>query len=485
MYRRPTKRQEFIRRLITYTVMTLSVLTIVSGIVLILLGYRFDTDNGRIEQGALLQFETIPSGATVKVDGKVLRSKTPSKSSVLLGMHTFEIQKDGYQTWKKTLDIVAGTLTWLDYIRLVPKDIKVETVNIYTSVYGSLATSDGRTMIIQQTTSTPTFQIDDLRSDDVKESTITIPADIYSGASVVGVTHTFDISSWDSDGRYILLQHTYDGQKEWLVLDTKDVTRTRNITSVMSIDISSIAFSGSSGNLFYVLSGTDVRKLDLSSQTISRPLVGGVSGFEIFDGSVITYAGVNQADPTKRVLGFYSDGDDAPRVLRTIDDTTTSVNIATAHYFNQDYVAISEGSKVSITAGRYPASGSEDNSSLSDFASFTMSSDIDLLSFSPKGDYLLVRSGSDFASYDIEHQRVTNFSLPVAGVPIMWLDDDHTWSDYDNGLIIREFDGTNSATLNSVVAGQGVAITTNDKYIYSIGKIDAGYQLQRVRMQLP
>lgn len=488
MYRRPTKKQEITRRIVTYVLMTLSVLTIVSALVFMLLGYRFDTDNGRIERGALLQFETIPSGAKVKIDGKTINSKTPAKSSVLSGAHTIVMEKDGYEKWTKTVDVVAGTLTWFDYVRLVPKNLTTEAVAGYSSMHGSLASSDGKTMIVQTVASEPTFDIIDLHSDSVKSSTISIPKNLYTNATVIGVAHIFTINAWDSGGRYVLLQHQYDNNQEWLVIDTKDVARTQNVSALIDADINSIVFSGTSGNIFYALTSSgDIVKLDSSTTTIPRALVSGVLSFELFGTGVITYIGTDQTDLTARVVGLYADGDSTPHILRSVPATVSEpLHVATSHYFNQDYIAISQGHEVDILSGIYPPSGSKDSSSMSDFASFTFNSDVDTLSFSPKGDYLIAKSGDDYTSYDIEHQVTTNYKVVGSKSLIKWLDNDHTWSDNDDNLAIREFDGANASSLSGVVMEQGVALTSNNRYIYSIGtKSDGGYQLQRVRMQLP
>ena len=68
---------------------------------------------------------------------------------------------------------------------------------------------------------------------------------------------------------------------------------------------------------------------------------------------------------------------------------------------------------------------------------------------------------------------------------LRWLDDNYMWSDLGGSLTIREFDGTNKHTINAVQAGQGVTLTDNGRYLYSINKSTTGYQLQRVRMILP
>lgn len=490
MYRKASKKQEIIKRVAVYSVMTTLVLLIVSGLVFVTLGYRFDSDNGRVEQGALLQFSTIPSGATIKVDGSAINPRTPAKYSVREGSHTFVMQRDGYETWQKTLDITAGTLTWLNYARLVPKDRTVTPVAQYPSLRASLATTDGHSMLVQQDGTLPSFQLVNLQSDDIKTSTITIPGSLYSESATAGVTHDFKIDQWDNDGRFALIQHTYGAKSEWLVIDTRDVAATKNITTLLDVDVTSVKFSGTSGAILYALSGSDIRKLDLSAATISRPLVTHVTGFELFKTNVVTYTGTDPADPAKRVVGLYREGDSSPHVLRTVASAAdVPLRISTSHYFNQDYIAIAEGNKIDIFSGDYPSSNSDNNGSLEKFGTFNFVSGVDRLSFSPAGDYVFVQTGANFASYDIEHNRIATSSIAsditAAVGPLRWLDDNYVWSDYGGNVTVREFDGTNSHTISKAVVGQDVVLSQSGRYLYSIGKTDKGYQLQRVQMILP
>jgi hypothetical protein len=489
MYRKSSKQKEIIQRTALYVFMTLSVLVIVSGLVFAILGYRFDSENGRVEQGSLLQFNTIPSGATIEIDGKAISAKTPAKSTTTAGDHQFVMRRDGYETWQKSLTVAAGTLTWLDYARLVPKERPVVAVAAYETITASRATVDGDAMLIQESKTTPSFQLVDLTSDTVQTTTLTLPETLYSEATTPDVSHTFNIDQWDRGGRYVLIEHTYADKKEWLVLDTRDTAASRNITTQLRIGIDSVVFSGTSGNILYGLSAGTIRKIDLSADTISGALVSNVTRFELFETNIITYVGTDQTDPTKRVAGLYREGDETPHVLRT---TTSAADvplyIATSRYFNESIIAITEGNQVEILSGDYPRSGSADNSSLKAYGAFTFVAGIDALSFSPAGDYVLVQSGINFASFDIERKMVHTSVLvsdgAVAVSPLTWLDDDHVWHDAGSKLVMREFDGANSTTINNSVISQDVTLTPNDRYMYSIGKTADGYQLQRVRMVL-
>ncbi len=489
MYRRPSKKKQLIRRIFVYAAMTLLVAITVTGMIFVILGYRIDTNNGQIERSALIQYKTVPSGASISVDGNTISPRTPAEASVIEGTHKFVMQRDGYETWQKTMDIKAGTLTWLNYARLIPKVRPVVPLQNYTTLHASLGTVDGQTILIQQDETQPSFQLIDVRSDDIKTSTITLPTTLYSDAATSGVTHSFSFLSWDTSGRYLIAKHTYGDKSEWLVVDTQDIKSSKNISKLLDISISSVVFSGTGGDTLYALTGTDVRKLDLSAGTISRTLISKVSSFELYDTNVITYVGTDPSDATKRVVGLYRDGDNNPHILRSYTESLDiPLHITSTRYYNQNYVAITNGDKVEILSGDYPSSSSVSAKSLTNFASFSFSPSVDQVSFSPTGFYLVVQSGASFESFDIEYKTLASGSISasssVAVSPLKWLDDDHMWSDYAGNLSMRDFDGLNAININPVATGYDVTLTNNNRYLYSIGKTNTGYQLQRVRLIL-
>jgi hypothetical protein len=211
--------------------MTLSVVLLVGILISIILGYQFNAKNGQIEQTGLVQFETIPSGATVEVDSKTLSAKTTAKTTVLPGTHEFVMWRNGYETWRKQLDIQSGTLTALTYARLIPKDRTAKEVASFTELFSALASPSGRSMLLQTTTASPSFILADLQNEQsIKQRALTLPTDVYSDASTPEVTHRFRLVEWDQGARYVLVEHTFNTATEWLVLDTDDATKTTNIS---------------------------------------------------------------------------------------------------------------------------------------------------------------------------------------------------------------------------------------------------------------
>jgi len=480
-----SKQKKLIQQVAGYVGMIVAVIAIVSVIFMFILGYRFDKDNGHIEQYAFLQFNSSPSGSTVSVDGIEVNAQTPTKTSVPAGKHDVVIKKTNYQDWSKSVDVESATLLWLNYAILVPNKLDTESVAKYSSVYSSLASPKGASILVQEKADSPTFDIVDITSDTTKSKKVIIPTKLYSESITVGIAHSFQIKQWDDGGRYVLINHIYGDKNEWLVMDTQDVNLTKNITQTFNIAISNIYFSGTNGSIFYVQSVNDIRKLDLSAGTISKQLVGNVTSFNLYEANVVTYVGIGDATKNEQVAGFYREGDETSHVLRTTNKDTP-LKIATARYFNEDYVVISEGKKVDILRGSYPTSV-KDTASLKQIASFQSKLDISNLTFSPLGDYILVQSGEYFASYDLERQIFSESSISGTGTVsvLKWIDDNYLWFDRDDSLTIREYDGQNSHKINSVMLGQDAVMTHNKRYIYSINKTATNFQLQRVRMILP
>lgn len=476
-------------RFFIYGLMTLAVLALGTLMVFIMLGYSFDSKAGKIEQSGFIQYVTNPDQSTVEVDGKKLGPKTPTKSSVLPGTHEFVMWRDGYETWRKSLNISAGTLTWLNYTRLVPKQLPVAAVKTVPELSSSLASPLGRFLVAQTTSSSPDLLLFDLRNNDaVTQTTLRIPQTVYTDAGKEGVTHSFHLVEWDQSGRYILMTHAYSDKTEWLLLDRQDETQAKNITTTLNVVIDDAHLSGTSGSVVYVRSAGDVRKLDLTNGTISRPLASGVADFQLYGANVVTYTSQYDAVKNQRVVGVVRDGDKEPVVLRTVTGSTgTPLHIATSHYFNQDYVAIANGKKVDILRGSYPSSN-DDLTSLSAYATFNFSRDIQHLTISDNGRFVMTQSDEMFTSYDLERQTVAP-EATLAGTgdapKLRWLDDYHVWSDRGGKLVMREFDGANEHTISTVTSGFDASLSQDGKYLYSVSKTANGYQLQRVRMILP
>jgi hypothetical protein len=490
MFKKPTKKQLLFRRTLFSVIATVSVLIIVTVSILFMLGYRLDSSN-RLEQGALLQFNSAPSGAQVWIDGAFIGSTTATKQTVLAGNHSIKMTRSGYEDWNRTLDLQAGTLTWLDYVRLVPTNRSVQPVWDFDSLEALEFSPDLRWGLGLQVASEPEFDLIDLRSQQVKVTTLALGDELYSDATTPDVSHTFSIDTWSTGGRYAIVKHVYgENRTEWLLLDTQDLSRSVNITRSLSVDLREVKFASDSGMGLYGLTNDGVlRKLDVSGGTISRGLVTNVDQFTVFEeASVVGYTGTDPSDATMKVAGIYRDGDSGSRILRSSDDREVAFTIVVGRYFNEDYIAIAENNEVELLTGTLPSVATQE-SNLRRVTTMDLPGTITSLTFSPGGDYLVAQAGAQFSSYELEHNRRSNGIVAVnegqSPATLEWLDSAHLWNTNNDAVFMRDFDGTNTFNIMPSLAGYDVTLSQNGRYFYSIGKNDKdGLQLQRVLMIL-
>jgi hypothetical protein len=78
------------------------------------LGYRLDTTGWKVTKVGALYIKSYPAGAKIIVNDKVTKRKTPSQViNIPVGANTFTVEKDSYQPWTKTMNVVAGDTTFI------------------------------------------------------------------------------------------------------------------------------------------------------------------------------------------------------------------------------------------------------------------------------------------------------------------------------------------------------------------------------------
>lgn len=490
MYHPPSKRRQFLQRVAVYIVMTLSVATLVIALVFVMLGYQLNKSDGKIEQGGLVQFGTKPGGATVTIDDAKLGTNTPSKTTATSGQHFVSMALPGYNSWQKSVNVVAGSVLWLNYARLVPNDLTPRNVADFSSITSTVASPDGKWFALQDVSAAASLKLADLSGDKVAMKTLAFPAASFTAPQPASPPQSFSVVSWDPSSRFVLVKHTYDTDKiEWLIVDTQDVNATKNVTKMLDINATKLEFSNSDSRILYGLIGGDLKKINLDAVTLSGPLVRNVVEFALYNRSTLTYVTQVAADTKQRSVGYYDDGADKPRVLRSYSDNGTSpLHLAFGKYYGETYEAISYGETVEILKGSLPRSDSSDTSSLKAVATMTIPHGANHLSILTDGRFIVAQHDNAYSIYDLELSKMTTTTLKAASTPteeLKWIDGYSIWNDLTGTVRLYEFDGTNQHDIMPVVPGFSVTLSPSGRYMYGINKDDKGvYHLQRVQMIL-
>lgn len=114
-------------------------------VVLLTAGYKYSFIRHRWEKTGVLQVDAVPSGATVRIDKLALIKKTPATFSRLApDQQTVVVEKDGYTTWQKTIEIRSGQTTFLDRIVLFKNNTPT---SLFSTPTKALQISENGTLI--------------------------------------------------------------------------------------------------------------------------------------------------------------------------------------------------------------------------------------------------------------------------------------------------------------------------------------------------
>lgn len=485
MYRAPSKRKKRAQLTLVYLLMVFTILSAVAVLVLIIMGYRFNRYDGKIEQGGLVQFISRPSGANVYIDGIQLANRTPSKITTSASNHTIVFKKDGYREWQKNITIKAGSVRWLDYIRLVPLKPVEKTIARFTGVSGAIVSSDSKHLLVKEDAAQPFVYLVSIDNETPTTEKITLNNSVYTHPSE-GKSQSFAVESWDESGRYALLRHNYDDDKvEWLTLDTRGDHALRNITVSLGVKIKSVEFEFENSAVLYMVTETDeLRRIDLGTSTISGPLVMNVREFAQYDRSTVTYA--TSIDPVtkQRSVGYLTDGAKKVRTIRSYADSgDDDLHLSIGRYYNKTYLAVVYGETLDVLTGDLPVSDSTSASALQQVAALTVPAGAKRLGFSPdRQRFIYTQNDTRITVFDLEHMSVSTASLDstMNHAPV-WVDNYH-FIDSNGGLKLYEFDGNNRQDIVANTVDLPALVSPDDKYLFSFRKSADGVEL--IRSQL-
>lgn len=490
MYRPPSKRTQLLQRIAIYTAMSVSVIALVAVLVFFMLGYQINRTDGKIEQGGLVQFNTQPAGADVKIDGTILGTRTASRKTMNTGQHFITMERPGYQTWQKSVEVTAGGVLWLTYARLVPNDLTPANVASFAAVSSTASSPDNKWMAIKEDPASPVIHLADLSSDEVRVTKIELPTTTFTAPSPEK-THSFTLETWNPTSRFILVRHVYDdGKTEWLIVDTENVAATKNITTALGVNATKVVFTGNNPSVVYALVDNTVRKIDLNATTMSGPLVSNVAEFSLFDNTTIVYATLLDPITKMRSVGYFNDGAAKSRTIRSYSDNgQVPLHIAVGKYFDDHYIAIAYDKAVEIMKGSLPKSDVATPSALTAFSTMNIPAGVQHLSILTNGRFIVAQTPNSFVTHDLELKKTTSTELKDTTAltrELRWLDGYTVWNDHGGKLRMYEFDGANQHEIMSVVPGMSVTYSPTSKYLYGIGQsADGKYHLERVRMILP
>lgn len=490
------KRRRLIKNIVSYAIMAIVSLAGLIVCITWVMGYRFDIESGKFSQVALLQFNTFPEGATIWAGKAQISATTPTRSNVSSGTLEVSMLKDGYHVWKKTVNTLPSTVRWLDYARLVPKNVKTDSIKSFRAISQVLPSPNRNFIALKIDNQEPALTIANISNPkNVKFNTFDFTSDVIT-TSPKPELDNYQVVEWDAGSRFLLVKHTFKDQddklvNEYLRLDRDNNKLIKNISRDLGLVFNSQAndsemhFIGGGGNLMYGLINGNLRKLDYGSLTVTAPIATNVLSYSIYGTDRVALVR-KSAKGNKNKLDVVIYYGDKLHVIKSYDDSA-DIKIGLSKYNGVNYLAIARGENVSI----YPNPLDDlptDNKDLAHGVSsgqatrpvYLSVGPVDYIKFSPNGRFLLSKKGNLVSSFDTETSENYSFNIKKTVNDLVWLDDYNLVDIDDNGVSMMEFDGNNRRHIVSGAMSAG--LSANYKYFFSIDNVAGGVMLQRSTM---
>lgn len=488
MYHAPPRNVR-LRRKIGFLLLTWII--VIGGVILLTaltLGYGFDRENGQLEQSGILQIGSRPGNAKVTLNDQPLSSSTPAKVVSSPGDYAIRLEQSGYRTWQKTVPIKAGGLTWATYPRLIPEDLSSRSVlTLPETLSDALPSPSSKYYAFLPVASDPRITIATINSDKVTESEIKVPSDTVTKPDPQHPNSTYAIELWSGDEQKILLSHTYgaDNTVEWILLDRTNPEESQNLSRLFAVAMKEVTFANDDGSRLYALVDGAVRLLNVSNETLGRPLVEKVAEYELFEDNYIFFVSEPTEQETQQI-GYVRDDYKKPRVIDVVPyDGENSALFSVGKFYDKYYFLTAHGKEATLSKSNSLSGDNSTSLKRTLVTSMQLERPITDAHITRGGQFATIQDGRSFTTHNLETGQTTPTELLAAkdgaAQKLRYLETQLLWAEHDGKLRTYEFDGANQHDIMPIEARFSATFSPQGKYLYGVQKSDEGYEL--VRMQ--
>ncbi len=489
--------------------MVLAVIVIVVVSILAAMGFMI-SGNGGIEQSGLMQLHSLPTGASVKIDGNTIFPRTNLSRTLTSGTHQLELSRDGYDSWSNEIKVRPGVLLRIYYPRLFLQNRASMAVTQLSKMDGLefYAPSAGRNYILYALKGSHEWQLVDIRGDEIKMTTLDLSGVLpgmveqdkqektQKNATNNIAKHEYNFAGeimevkWSGNEEAVLVKVKYEDKLEWVLVQLRDLAHSLNITKTFGLEEAQIAMIDNAANQLYVLERKQLRRVNTVDGVMSRVLLNNVVSFAN-NGANVVY--VREDDKKLRTVGVYRDNDKDGTPVTEVPEEVKDVRVAIARYYDEDYIVYLYDNKLTILYGRIPNYNSQgaDLSSLKQLASeIELAETPASLVTSPDNEYLVMQKNEKLMIVDLDMADQFVYEAPTAQV--RWYDASMMYAIKNGQIIVWDYDGANrrnlAESMNEAdrikVVNQPVVVSSNNVWMYYLTSDEAdGVVLRRERIR--
>jgi hypothetical protein len=399
---RKKKARRNARVILTNFFMGLSVIAIVIVMVFIAMGYTFTRDGG-LERGGLVQFRSTPTGATIEINGEVIGGRTNLNRMLSGGEHIIRISRPGYDTWERVVNVEAGYLLRLDWVRLFPLNRTTEMVREFEMEEFSIVSvaPTRQSMLIIPYEAGTRWQLLDVSSDEVRTSMVDVST-LFARSDGVVTRDMMEVVTWNANGNEVLVKYSGDAGVEWILVDLRSVGDSINLTRTFLMNFTDVRLASDSGDKLLVLENSNLRQINVGARTISAALATGVAAFKN-NNSTVAYLTLPD-EVGERTISILKENERGPSVIRRIEADVEDVHMAMGSYLGESWLGYSLDDKVFVLRGTYPSFRGDIRSLRSVLERELTFIPSEIFS-SPNGRFIVTAAGDEIMTYDLDMRR--------------------------------------------------------------------------------
>lgn len=438
-------RRQSLRVFISESLMVLFVIITVVLLVLLVSGYGINSEF-EVERQGMLQIYSFPTGANVEVDGEASWFQRTNTSKVLAsGEHRIVLEKDGYDTWAKTVTISEGLLYRVHYPRLFLQNREKTTIseNFHAATFASVS-PDRKTMLIieknsdwtllnldQDTPTAKTLQFGSLLSSSGDDKTVEFKGTVTSAA-------------WATDNNRVLLNTDRYG---WLLIDVKNPEKSLKFTRAFDETFASVRIFDNSAENLLVTRDHKLYKLNVASLELSKPIAAGLTNYDFYGQNIVftTADGVYLKNINDENANLVLETKETPRVF-------------ISRFYDDKYITLitntSTGAKIQVL--KY--------NDFSPVYETTLDFTPETVKIGTDGAFVFLKFGAKVATVDME--ALFTYTWELDDAKFGWLDNNMVYNVTEGELSVFDFDGLNRRVLAQKVSANLPVTITADKWLY-------------------
>jgi hypothetical protein len=203
-----------------------------------------------------------------------------------------------------------------------------------------------------------------------------------------------------------------------------------------------------------VVDGGELRKLDISEQSISKILASNVTSFNLYDENIV-YVANNKVSVLKKIDG---------EAIDLLDVQGDRIFAALTRSYRDNYLTVVEDGKLSLYKGQLPRD--KDDKSFEQIFSVEIGLMPERIKIGVDGDFVIMSNGKNIVTLDMESENVSRFE--VEDGKIGWLDDHLLYVvDNDGDMVVYDYDGLNRRELSKNASQRlSATVSEDDRWLY-------------------